>query len=116
MSSIAGAATPVDVRGGATLQPRPHRARRGRSHRRHGDGGRRRPGLENIEVTVARWRDDWGDWDHFAGGQTDAEGHYDVGGLAAGSYRVRFWDGSGAYAGEWFENAPDAWSGQDVTW
>ena len=70
--------------------------------------------LENIEVTIARWRDDWGDWDQFTGGQTDAEGHYDVGGLAAGSYRVRFWDGSGAYAGEWFENAPDAWSGQDV--
>lgn len=110
-----GAATPVDVRGGATYNL-------GRIVLAEGahvagtvtaaGGG---PALENIEVTVARWRDDWGDWDHFAGGQTDADGHYDVGGLAAGSYRVRFWDGSGAYAGEWFENAPDAWSGQDVT-
>ena len=107
-------ATPVDVRAGAThnigrveLAPASHIAG---TVTAAGGGGP----LENIEVTIARWRDDWGDWDHFAGGQTDGDGHYDIGGLAAGSYRVRFWDGSGAYAGEWFENAPDAWSGQDV--
>jgi hypothetical protein len=75
------------------------------------DGG---AGIENLEVTVARWRADWGDWDHFAGGQTDADGHYDVGGLAAGSYRVMFRDPNAAYAAEWYENAPDAWSGKDV--
>ena len=108
-----GAATPVDVQGGRSrnigqieLAAAGHVVGTVTA-----DGG---GPLENIEVTVARWRADWGDWDHFAGGQTDADGHYDVGGLAAGSYRVWFRDPSAAYSNEWFENAPDASSGQDV--
>lgn len=103
----------VDVRGGATQNiGRVVLAEAGRiAGRVTAEGG---GPLENIEVTIARWRDDWGDWEHFTGGQTDVGGAYDIGGLAAGSYCVRFKDPNQAYAEEWFENAPDTWAAQDV--
>ena len=71
--------------------------------------------LENMEVNVARWRDDWGDWDFFAGAMTDGNGWYDIGDLAGGDYRVWFGDPNGAYSGEFYDNASDVWSAQDVT-
>ena len=70
--------------------------------------------LENVEVTIARWVEDWQDWDHFAGAQTGPDGTYDVAGLPAGTYRVLFRDPNGTYVTEWFENAPGPWEGQGV--
>ena len=45
---------------------------------------------------------------------TAATGGYDVGGLAAGTYRVGFEDRSGTYLKEYYDDAVDADSGTDV--
>lgn len=42
---------------------------------------------------------------YVAGTQTDASGHFAVGGLAPGAYRVRFVDLSGTYPREWYHDA-----------
>ena len=35
------------------------------------------------------------------------DGSYDLGGLAAGDYRIEFNDPSCTYVGEWFDDKPD---------
>ncbi|MCB1017492.1 MAG: carboxypeptidase regulatory-like domain-containing protein [Acidimicrobiales bacterium] len=43
-----------------------------------------------------------------AGATVDADGSYEVGGLAAGSYVVAFLDPAGGFAAEWYPDATDA--------
>ena len=68
--------------------------------------------LAGIQVTAYRW--DGAGWDWIASANTAADGAYWIGGLAAGTYRVRFDDWSSAYHGETYDNAPDLNSGTDV--
>ena len=58
--------------------------------------------LESISVTVFRFSG--GNWE-FVGGQiSEVDGTFVVNGLAAGAYRVEFYDSLGAYAGEYYNN------------
>ena len=70
-------------------------------------------GLQGIHVTV--WHHDGTMWNGM-GLNTDANGYYEAGGLAAGTYHVTFEDGSGNYAGETYDNIPgiNGWSGTDI--
>ena len=49
----------------------------------------------------------------YGGAYTAADGSYRIAGLAAGSYQVRF-NGSSAYAGEWFDDVADQGSATGV--
>ena len=66
--------------------------------------------LEGIYVT-AYGSDDW-DW--VTNAYTDASGAYDLDGLDAGSYRVRFHDGAGEYLDEWYNDKLDIFAAADV--
>lgn len=68
--------------------------------------------LEGIYVTAYSW--DGAQWNFESGGYTDFNGEYVIDGLAAGTYRVEFSDGSGVYLGEAFNDKPDLNSGDDV--
>ena len=64
--------------------------------------------LRRIEIEVYRYEPDPGYWNSIwtgAPNYTDANGHYDVKGLAAGDYLVKFSDPSGNYAQEYFIDA-----------
>jgi 5-hydroxyisourate hydrolase-like protein (transthyretin family) len=73
--------------------------------------------IQDVRVTVYQRYDDEGDvwWDQVAGGYTAANGTYDVGGLATGTYRVRFSDESGAYLGEYYDDATSLGTATDVS-
>ncbi|NUS40138.1 MAG: hypothetical protein HOP97_00705, partial [Terrabacter sp.] len=63
-----------------------------------------------IQVSAHRWVEPtysgmYGYWAYVAGATTDASGAYDLVGLDAGEYRVRFSDNSGALAPEWWDDA-----------
>ncbi|TGN99956.1 hypothetical protein PN36_29875, partial [Candidatus Thiomargarita nelsonii] len=68
--------------------------------------------LMGIEVSAYRWNGTNWVWLNFV--STDADGNYDVGGLNTGTYRVRFRDPSGTYAIEYYDNAPDIFSGTNI--
>ena len=57
-------------------------------------------------VWVTAYRNAGGFWEPFMGAETAPDGTYDIGGLAAGSYRVEFYDNSGAYAPEFYDSKP----------
>lgn len=63
--------------------------------------------LEGIDVESERW--DGTDWAFGAGTGTAADGRYELDGLRAGTYRVRFYDFSYAYLAEMYDDIP--WSG-----
>ncbi len=70
--------------------------------------------LQGIEVT-ARYFDDINDWWEKARYvNTDANGHYDLGGLSANTYRVEFRDNSGNYARESYDNAKSIRIAKDI--
>jgi len=56
-----------------------------------------------------------GGWRVASSSAVAGDGSYDVGGLAAGSYRVSFGDISGDYLGQWWNNKPDVASADPVT-
>jgi len=62
--------------------------------------------LQGISVYANRY-DGSGEWDDMAYATTGAAGTYDLGGLPAGTYRIQFYDGSGAYVQQWYVNQPD---------
>ncbi len=70
-------------------------------------------GLRNIEVAAFE-RNDFGDWDRVGDASTGIDGHYDLGGLAAGCYRIMFRDNSGDYVSEYYNNAPTIDLGDNV--
>jgi hypothetical protein len=56
--------------------------------------------LSGVHVQAYRFSDgEYAGW-----GQTDVNGHYTIGGLAAGAHGVRFY-AFGSYVGEWYSNA-----------
>jgi branched-chain amino acid transport system substrate-binding protein len=58
----------------------------------------------------------WGRWDYlYACDVTDMFGNYTLGGLPPADYNVYFHDPSGNYASEWYDDKPDAPSGDPVT-
>ena len=69
--------------------------------------------LEGIQVVAYSWNseDQWWDWIQSA--NTDAAGEYEIGGLAAGIYRVQFF-GSGYYQGQVYNGAANLDEGLDV--
>ena len=64
-------------------------------------------GLAGIQVTVYQWSDDFEYWRYVGDAYTTDDGGYDVGGLASGSYRLRFTDESGTYAPECYNDKAD---------
>jgi hypothetical protein len=67
--------------------------------------------LAGIAIGAYRWNESqyWQYWQEISSGQSDADGHYTIHGLEAGTYRVRFADGNGDYSPEVFNNAA-AWT------
>ncbi len=70
--------------------------------------------LAEARITVFQWIDDAAEWDSIRYDNTDTNGCYSIGGLKAGTYRLRFVDESGDHLTEFFDNAPDLESGTDV--
>ncbi len=74
--------------------------------------------LEYIRVRAYQWYDDGGSngyWDHFSTTYTNSSGTYLLGGLAAGSYRLHFYDGNESnYASEYYSNASTVESAADI--
>jgi 5-hydroxyisourate hydrolase-like protein (transthyretin family) len=69
--------------------------------------------LAGISISVHEWGGSWWIWAGW--GQTDADGHYTVGGLVAGTYRVQFRDWSNdELVPVVYENAPDLDRGTDI--
>jgi hypothetical protein len=73
-------------------------------------GGSALPGIEAVAYLL----DGDGTWDLAGFDKTDGLGQYDVGALAAGTYHVRFVDSTGAYLGEYLDDAATVGAGQDV--
>ena len=70
--------------------------------------------LPNIVVSVCFWNSQWIAWSTLGWTNTDAAGHYLIGGLAPGTYRVGFQDWSGTYRYEAYDNATGLDFGADV--
>ena len=69
----------------------------------------------DVFVTAYRYTGsgDW-PWEQVSGTQTDADGTYDLGGLLAGRYRIEFYDASGYFVTQYFNNQPTIDLGEDV--
>ncbi|KQW47444.1 hypothetical protein ASC77_13355 [Nocardioides sp. Root1257] len=71
--------------------------------------------LENIQVTVYAYDQDFDFWDYVSGATTDASGHYAVTDLPAGTYRVGFDDFSDSgYQSEYWNDKPSVETADDV--
>lgn len=70
-------------------------------------------GLPDIYVVALAWNNA-GWWDETRAAWTGADGRYEIGGLAAGTYRVRFIDWAGNYVEEVYDNAADLDSGTNL--
>ena len=68
--------------------------------------------LPDIYVTIYRFAS--GAWSGWRSDSTDTTGHYDIGGLTTGTYRVQFQDYSQNYIEEYYDNAADVNSATDV--
>jgi 5-hydroxyisourate hydrolase-like protein (transthyretin family) len=71
--------------------------------------------LADIYVDAYVWNG--AAWEYHAGTDTDADGNYELGGLAAGTYRVRFYDQTATYLTEIHEDVLWNWEwdgGRDV--
>ena len=70
-------------------------------------------GIDGISVSAMR-PDGSGWWQDVSNTQTNADGSYDLGGLPTGSYRIDFYDPSGAYVEQYYNNKPTPDAGDDV--
>lgn len=70
--------------------------------------------ISGIRAYAYQWKDDWQDWDYLRWADTDADGHFAIGGLEAGTYRVQFTDGAGNFAPETYDDAANLDSGTDI--
>ena len=71
--------------------------------------------LEGITVDAYGWNG--ADWEYGASTETDLDGNYELGGLDAGTYRVRFYDQTATYLSEIHEDVLWLWAwdgGRDV--
>ena len=71
-------------------------------------------GIEGIQVGAGPFDVGAGFYEHIGWAQTDANGDYTIGGLPAGTYRVQFWDNTGLYVGETYDDQTDWTLGTDV--
>lgn len=70
--------------------------------------------IAGIEVNVARFLPEYGDWQVVEIAETAADGTYSVP-LDVGTYRIEFQDSSGTYLGEYYHNhAGTYWDADDV--
>jgi 5-hydroxyisourate hydrolase-like protein (transthyretin family) len=69
-------------------------------------------GLPNVSVQA--YRNVGGSWSSVGWTSTDAQGHYDLGGLRAGTYRVGFSAGQGGYVSEYWNDAATVTAAQDI--
>ena len=69
-------------------------------------------GIEGIQVRVYSHNGEW--WEETGWGQTEADGVYDVGDLASGTYRVEFYDDNGDYVTQYYDNQATIDAGADV--
>lgn len=69
-------------------------------------------GLDWVVVSTYRLID--GEWEAVGGAMTDPTGAYEVDGLPTGTYRLEFWDSTGMYLSEYYDNAADVDSAADV--
>lgn len=70
--------------------------------------------LADIQVTAYRYTPFMGGWYDYSFAITDANGNYDLRGFEPGSYRVRFIDGAGRYATQFYKNARDIDHARDI--
>ncbi|WP_295392135.1 carboxypeptidase regulatory-like domain-containing protein [uncultured Thiodictyon sp.] len=70
--------------------------------------------LAGIQVQAQTWDANQNYWQWVNGASTAANGTYDLGGLATGTYRVCFDDRNGSYAGECYDNASDVNGARDL--
>lgn len=71
--------------------------------------------LEGIQVRAYVWVADEEYWDSVRSTYTESDGSYSLSGLTANSYRLRFYDGNGTYAEEYYNNATDLASATDIS-
>lgn len=74
--------------------------------------------LEDIQVTAYQYYEDpyFGSyWDSVSSASTDVNGNYSIRVLDAGAYRIGFHDNSGGYITEYYDNAADLDSADDIT-
>ena len=69
--------------------------------------------LESADVTVYQYDEDFEYWDLADFASTDEDGHYAIGGLDDGVYRLGF--SAGGHVEEFLDDQPDVESGDDVT-
>ena len=70
--------------------------------------------LSGVLVQAFHWDDTYGYGEWAAGMYTGGDGMYFLGGLPAGTYRVRFDDGAGPYPVEWWDNVATAAEADDI--
>ncbi len=68
--------------------------------------------LENIEAEAWIW--DGGDWSWLAWGFSDSNGNYTLAGLPPGNYKIEFYDSSGFYATEAYDDTM-FWNASELT-
>jgi 5-hydroxyisourate hydrolase-like protein (transthyretin family) len=70
-------------------------------------------GLKNCLAEAYRF--DGTNWQRVTDEATNADGTYDLGGLPAGTYRVRFTDETGTCLPQWYGNTASVESAKDIT-
>ena len=70
-------------------------------------------GIQNVSVTVYSHSGSSG-WEWADSDSTGAAGTYDVGGLGTGAHRVRFYDYSGDYLSEYYDDKATLADANDV--
>jgi len=72
-------------------------------------------GIEGVWVGAGPFDPNTGNYEHIAWAQTDAEGYYDLAGMPAGEFRVQFWDETGTWRQEYYDNVGDSLDATDIT-
>ena len=71
-------------------------------------------GASLWNISVVAYQNQNGYWSSIGSTTTDGSGRYDIDGLATNTYRLRFYDGSGTYLTEYYDDASDVDSATDV--
>jgi len=66
------------------------------------------------DIWVEVYHHDGTAWREVKEGTSDGQGHYDIGGLASGVYRVRYYDPSGQYVPEYYADSATVDAATDV--
>lgn len=69
--------------------------------------------LSNVQVWL--WKDATGTVTWIGSTNTDGIGHYTLAGLQPGNYRIRFYDASGTYTAEYYDDRASLDTANDVT-